>query len=60
LRARGLSAPVLSSSTACRLPANCGCETFWDAGSTLWIGDQTNDRYSETQLPLGDLRPISL
>ena len=38
-----------------RREVNCGCETFWDAGITLWIGDQTNGRYSQTQLPRGRL-----
>ena len=38
-----------------RREVNCGCETFFDAGITLWIGDQTNGRYSETQLPKGRL-----
>jgi hypothetical protein len=36
-----------------RREVNCGCETFFDAGITLWIGDQTNGRYSQTQLPRG-------
>jgi hypothetical protein len=36
-----------------RREVSCGCETFFDAGITLWIGDQTNGRYSETQLPKG-------
>jgi hypothetical protein len=21
---------------------NCGCETFWDGGMTVWIGDRIN------------------
>ena len=37
----------------CRREVNCGCETFFDADVNLWIGDQTNGRYSETQLPKG-------
>jgi hypothetical protein len=33
-----------------RREINCGCETFFDAGIRLWIGDPMNDRRAETQL----------
>ena len=34
-----------------RREINCGCETFFDAGIRLWIGDVMDDRRAETQLP---------
>jgi hypothetical protein len=27
---------------------NCGCETFWDGGIKVWIGDIMNGHHSET------------
>jgi hypothetical protein len=27
---------------------NCGCETFWDGGIKVWIGDTMNGHKSET------------
>ena len=27
---------------------NCGCETFWDGGIKVWIGDIMNAHHSET------------
>ena len=27
---------------------NCGCETFWDGGMKVWIGDIMNGHHSET------------
>ena len=27
---------------------NCGCETFWDGGINVWIGDIMNGHHSET------------
>ena len=27
---------------------NCGCETFWDGGMTVWIGDIMNGHHAET------------
>jgi hypothetical protein len=27
---------------------NCGCETFWDGGMTVWIGDRINGHKVET------------
>jgi hypothetical protein len=29
---------------------NCGCETFWDGGIKVWIGDIMNGHHSETML----------
>lgn len=26
---------------------NCGCSSFWDAGFTVWIGDDSNGRKAE-------------
>jgi len=26
---------------------NCGCETFWDGGIKVWIGDIMNGHHSE-------------
>jgi hypothetical protein len=28
---------------------NCGCETFWDGGIKVWIGDTMNGHHAETQ-----------
>ena len=30
---------------------NCGCQTMWDGGMTVWLGDETNGRKAETTLP---------
>jgi hypothetical protein len=27
---------------------NCGCETFWDGGIKVWIGDAVNGHHAET------------
>ena len=27
---------------------NCGCETFWDGGIKVWIGDTMNGHHAET------------
>ena len=27
---------------------NCGCETFWDGGIRVWIGDRVNGHKVET------------
>ena len=27
---------------------NCGCETFWDGGTRVWIGDRVNGHKAET------------
>jgi hypothetical protein len=27
---------------------NCGCETFWDGGIKVWIGDIMNGHHAET------------
>ena len=27
---------------------NCGCETFWDGGIKVWIGDTMNDHHETT------------
>jgi hypothetical protein len=27
---------------------NCGCETFWDGGINVWIGDSVNGHKAET------------
>ena len=27
---------------------NCGCETFWDGGMKVWIGDTMNGHHAET------------
>jgi hypothetical protein len=29
---------------------NCGCETFWDGGIRVWIGDRVNGHKVETIL----------
>ena len=26
---------------------NCGCETFWDGGIKVWIGDTVNGHHAE-------------
>jgi hypothetical protein len=32
---------------------NCGCETFWDGGMKVWIGDIMNGHHSETMFSGG-------
>jgi hypothetical protein len=27
---------------------NCGCETFWDGGIKVWIGETMNGHHAET------------
>jgi hypothetical protein len=27
---------------------NCGCETFWDGGIKVWIGNTMNGHHAET------------
>jgi hypothetical protein len=29
---------------------NCGCETFWDGGMRVWIGDEINGIRAETAI----------
>ena len=31
---------------------NCGCETFWDGGMKVWIGDIMNGHHFETMFRL--------
>ncbi len=30
---------------------NCGHQTLWDGGMTVWLGDDVNGRKAETTLP---------
>ena len=35
---------------------NCGHQTLWDGGMTIWLGDDINGRKAETTLPPQSLR----
>jgi hypothetical protein len=35
---------------------NCGCETFWDGGIKVWIGDAVNGQKSETMFSRDNMR----
>jgi hypothetical protein len=35
---------------------NCGCETFWDDGTKVWIGDIMNGHHSETMFSRENMR----
>ena len=34
---------------------NCGLESFWDSGVTVWIGDEMNGRKAEKQFASDEL-----
>jgi hypothetical protein len=34
---------------------NCGCETFWDGGIKVWIGDTMNGHHAETMFSRDDM-----
>jgi hypothetical protein len=34
---------------------NCGIESFWDAGFTVWIGDDLNERKAEATFKADEL-----
>lgn len=34
---------------------NCGLESFWDSGFTIWIGDELNGRVTEQVFELDDI-----
>ena len=34
----------------------CGCETFWDGGMKVWIGDIMNGHHSETMFSCETMR----
>jgi hypothetical protein len=35
---------------------NCGHQTLWNGGITIWLGDDVNGRTAETTLPPQSLR----
>jgi hypothetical protein len=35
---------------------NCGHQTLWNGGMTIWLGDDINGRKAETTLPSQSLR----
>ena len=35
---------------------NCGCETFWDGGIKVWIGDTMNGHHAETMFGRENMR----
>jgi hypothetical protein len=34
---------------------NCGCETFWDGGIKVWIGDIVNGHHAEKTFGRGSM-----
>jgi ATP-dependent DNA ligase len=35
---------------------NCSCETFWDGGMKVWIGDTVNGHHAETMFSRENMR----